>query len=493
MSSTPIPTVPQNAARKRLFRLGALLFGLAVLVMAEITLRVLGLATPETSSDPLVGFSEIRPLFELDESGEQFQVAENRLAFFQPESFAAQKPAGEYRIFCFGGSTVQGRPYSIETSFTTWLELSLKAAQPDRNWKVVNCGGVSYASYRLLPLLEESLQHEPDLFIMYTGHNEFLEDRSYASVKHQPRWLRKLHGRALNLRLYGLLWSLKPNASRQPPADLPAEVDALLDYQGGLAQYHRDDQWRDGVVYEFERNLRQMVQRSNQANVPILLINPVCNLRDTPPFKVELSTELTTEQRDEVQRRWSDAKQASWDDLDEKLAKVCRVLELDERHAEAHFLHARTLEELGQSEQAGHAYCRAKDEDVCPLRMLEVMHDVLKEVGRETGTELIDIRAAFERDAEFGIPGDDQLIDHVHPRIEGHQKIAEEVFMVLARREIVVPQSGWKDQQSKLYEANFATLPENYFPESVERLRGLKRWAAGRVTRLKLAGQAAED
>ena len=85
--------------------------------------------------------------------------------------------------YCLGGSTVQGRPYAIETSFTTWLELNLRTADPRYQWEVVNCGGVSYASYRLVPILRELLAYEPDLFIICTGHNEFLEDRTYASVK----------------------------------------------------------------------------------------------------------------------------------------------------------------------------------------------------------------------------------------------------------------------------------------------------------------------
>ena len=47
-----------------------------------------------------------------------------------------------------------------------------------RPWQVVNCGGVSYASYRLTPILEEVLTYQPDLMIVCTGHNEFLEARS---------------------------------------------------------------------------------------------------------------------------------------------------------------------------------------------------------------------------------------------------------------------------------------------------------------------------
>ncbi len=62
-----------------------------------------------------------------------------------------------------GGSTVQGHPFSVETSFTTWLELSLKAADPSRHWRVVNCAGVSYATYREAIVVKELLGYKPDL------------------------------------------------------------------------------------------------------------------------------------------------------------------------------------------------------------------------------------------------------------------------------------------------------------------------------------------
>ena len=140
---------------------------------------------PPASEDPFVGFSATRPLFALSEDDSRYEIAKGKLTHFQPDSFAAHKPAGEFRIFCLGGSTVQGRPYSIETSFTSWLELSLQAADPSRTWRVVNCGGVSYATYRLVPMLEEVLNYEPDLVIFCEGHNEFL-GRSHVR-RHQVR------------------------------------------------------------------------------------------------------------------------------------------------------------------------------------------------------------------------------------------------------------------------------------------------------------------
>ena len=156
------------------------------LLLAEVLCILCDWGRPEELGDPFVGFRGSRPLFVRRDDQDRYVLDPDRETFFRPESFAAHKGAREFRIFCLGGSTVQGRPYAIETSFTTWLELSLQAAAPDRQWEVVNCGGVSYASYRLAPILSEILNYQPDLIIVYTGHNEFLEERTYGAIKARP-------------------------------------------------------------------------------------------------------------------------------------------------------------------------------------------------------------------------------------------------------------------------------------------------------------------
>ena len=472
-------------------RLGAIVFGLLIVLAIEGLLRLAGAGQLQDAGDPFVGFSDIVPLFELNEQGTHYEIASIRQDFFRPDSFQSEKSPDEFRIFCFGGSTVQGRPYAIETSFTRWLELSLTAADPSRKWRVVNCGGVSYASYRLVPILQETVHYKPDLFIIYTGHNEFLEERSYYEIKEQPAWLKSLHERAIHWRIYGVARQLiRPQREPTATSDLPGEVDALLDHQGGLERYHRDDEWHQGVVQHYEHNLRRMLRIARQENVPVILANPVSNIRGTPPFKAEVSSSLPEADHDAFIRQWEIAKQESWDDLDAKLQAVKHAANLAPRHAEAQFLLARVHEARGEFELAKEAYLRAKDEDICPLRMTEPMHAIVKQVARQTGTPLVDVRAMFEQQAKHGMPGDEQLIDHVHPRIEGHQEIADLLFEEMKRSRLVTPVSNWKDKRKQLYTDNFSLLPDDYFPTALSRLEGLNRWARGRVGML---GDASDE
>lgn len=186
-SCGPKPTGRRQRLRGLVFRLAAVMIGLVPLVLAEGVFAVLDWGRPDFEEDPFVGFSAVHPLFVPSEDETRYEIPPSRRTFFRRDWFAAKKSADEFRIFCLGGSTVQGRPFAIETSFTTWLEINLQAADPRRRWQVVNCGGVSYASYRLVPILEEILNYRPDLIILYTGHNEFLEDRTYWHVKYLPK------------------------------------------------------------------------------------------------------------------------------------------------------------------------------------------------------------------------------------------------------------------------------------------------------------------
>src|SRR6476620_3378895 len=113
----------RSTVRTWLFRGLAVLLGLSVFAVAEAACVLFNVGSKVPDEDPFVGFSQVYPLFVLDENGEHYQTAKSRLSFFAPDSFPAVKQPGTFRVFCLGGSTVQGEPFSIETAFSTWLEL----------------------------------------------------------------------------------------------------------------------------------------------------------------------------------------------------------------------------------------------------------------------------------------------------------------------------------------------------------------------------------
>ncbi|MBI3465320.1 MAG: SGNH/GDSL hydrolase family protein [Planctomycetes bacterium] len=490
MPTSGPPPASRSARKTWLFRTAAVLIGLSPLVACEAVLTAFDWGRPSWYDDPFVGFSAVYPLFELDESGTRYEIPRSRRAYFRPESFASQKAANEYRIFCLGESTTQGSPYGIETSYTTWLELALTAADPSRQWEIVNCGGISYASYRLVPILDEVLQHQPDMIVIYVGQNEFLEDRTFHHVKQMPRALSAAHEQLARLRTYTLFRSAaldltgrsREHLEKDKPV-LRAEVDALLDYRGGLAQYHRDEKWREGVVRQYEFNLRKLAAMCRDAGVPLIFCNPVCNLRDCPPFKCQHRDNIAPAERERFNQLLDEARAVYATDRHQALAMLREAAKIDDRHAAVHYELGKFFEDLGMRDEARAAFIRAKEEDVCPLRILECMNEIVLDVARDTRTPLIDVRAMFDARSRSGIPGDDWLVDHVHPSFEGHQLIANALAEKLIAQRVLTPRSDWETVRQARYRDHLASLPAFYFLEGQERLRGQTMWAQGRARR----------
>lgn len=466
------------------FRCAAVLLGLAPLAACELVLRALDLGRPSRYEDPFVGFSAVHPLFVPNADGTRLEIPKARQTHFCFDSFAAEKPTDEFRIFVLGGSTVQGRPYAIQTSFTTWLELSLQAADPSRRWEVVNCGGVSYATYRLVPILEELLAYRPDLFIFCEGHNEFLEDRTYDEIKYAPRIVAWPHEQLSRLRLYTLLravtasWRAERPGAGRPQTTLGPEADARLDWQGGMEAYHRDEAWQRDVMAHFDFNVRRMAAICRQAGVPLLLVNPVSNL-DWPPFKAEHRADLTGGERAEFDALLAAARRQMPSGLAQAIAPLRQATAIDPLHAGAWYTLGKCCLELGMWDEAREALVRAKDLDVCPLRMLEPMKQLLRDAAVQTGTPLVDADALFAALSPGGIPGGAWLVDHVHPSIEGHQVLAAAVADELARMGLVKPGDGWSARRDELWGRHSASLDTLYYLLGQQRLRNEQGWAHG--------------
>lgn len=477
-------------SRRFRFRLLAVLIGLLPLGIAETILRMTSSGHLPATADPFVQFSVVRPLFQLNSDRTRYEIPASRQPYFKPDSFSAQKAHNGFRVFCFGGSTVQGNPYSIETAFTTWLRLSLQAADPNREWEVVNCGGISYASYRLAPILRECLEYQPDLLVLYVGDNEFLEDRSFTSTRKIPGWLHSfshLLGRSYLFHFARDAWTTSVHSAQGSSAgrtSLNAEVEALLDYQGGLAQYHRDPDWRRGVADHFQFALSSMLAEAKAASVPVFVVDPVSNVKDCPPFKVELHPNFSSDERNQFTKLLADA-EALPEESAERIELLEKARSLDESHAGLQFQLGHAYLAARRDDEARRALMKAKDEDVCPLRMTEPLRQIQNSLVRDFGVPLVPCFGEIAQRSPHGIPGDEWLLDHVHPTITGHQVIADLLLSAMTQQGVLKPSKDWKARRQVLYQEHLATLDAPYYARGQEHLEGLRRWAKGRVNKLR--------
>jgi hypothetical protein len=92
-------------------------------------------------------------------------------------SFAAEKPPNGFRVFLLGGSAAGGWPYDLGGfSIADHLRKKLEILYPGHAIDVINAAGGTYASHRVRFVFDEIIDYDPDLIVLYSGNNEFLEN-----------------------------------------------------------------------------------------------------------------------------------------------------------------------------------------------------------------------------------------------------------------------------------------------------------------------------
>ena len=483
-SKSASTSIPPTARRSRkLFCFLAVVLGVAPFVALEAALRLFSIGEDAATTDLHSGFGVAAPLFVLDEDGENYTTGLGREQFFVTQSFEARKPDNQFRIFCLGGSTVQGRPYLPDTAFGKWLELELNAMDNYKEHKVINCGGISYASYRLRPLVEEIINYEPDLILVATGHNEFLEDKTYSEVKTRSSTRIWIENSAKSLRSVMLLRKLVGGAARIEPTTetkvSSESLDTRLDDPSGYASYHRDGKWHEYVCGQFERSVNSIVDTCQSARVPLALVQLGANLRDCPPFKSEHREGLTVEDEQRWQEIFDAASLADDSNPETGLELYLQALQIDVKYPLLHFRIARCYDALGQFENARQHYQNALDLDVCPLRKCSRLGKILVDIATRKSVTLVDAESAISEFSPESICGYESYIDHVHPTIAAHQTIAQQIVAGVPELRPIPGSTQLTTQQRRhLYRDYLKTqLPPSYYSNGRRRIGWLEGWA----------------
>jgi tetratricopeptide (TPR) repeat protein len=288
--------------------------------------------------------------------------------------------------------------------------------------------------------------------------------------------------------------SLRSSPSTPTPCTtLGPEVDARLDWRGGMNAYHRDRAWQRECIDHFAFNIQRAMALAREHGVPLLLMNPAANL-DWPPFKAEHRDGLSEADLAKVDELWEEARTLYRDDRPQALGLLKQASAIDSQHAGLQFDLGKCYQSLGLLEQARAVLVRAKDLDICPLRILEPMHAILLDSARKADTMLVDADALFASHSPGGINGAEWFADHVHPTIEGHQLLADAVLAKLVDQRFVKPSASWDADKSRAYREHLDTLPANYYSEGMRRLTREQGWAHGRATKTRaLNNLNAED
>jgi tetratricopeptide (TPR) repeat protein len=480
---------------------------LVFFLLLEGGLALFGQKPALQDEDPFVGFASNVPLFVPSQGPEGKRImttAPNKKYYFNRQKFTRQKSPGTYRIFCLGGSTTYGRPYDDTTSFAGWLRELLPIAESSKNWEVINAGGISYASYRVAHLMEELINYQPDLFIIYTGHNEFLEERTYSQIREMPSIVKSMVSMMARTRTWSAMTTalqslgIYPQAAQKKRSRLAAEVEAILDKSAGLDRYTRDDPLKKNILQHYQVSLERMVEMARSVNAQIIFVTPGSNLKDCSPFKSEHTEGLDPMDRQRSKKMLAKAKeeiqQKNWH---EALNLLETAVALDPRHAELQYLRGKVLLALGRFNQAKKALRLARDEDISPLRALTPMPRIVSQVAREKGAGLVNYVDLLGRRMKtiqgYDIPGKEFFFDHVHPTIEGHKILAVALIKKMIEKGLVQPEANWGKQAIAAAEAKIKDrIDEEKHGFALANLARVSLWAKKIKDAERLAMQALE-
>ncbi|MBK9098600.1 MAG: hypothetical protein IPM14_10905 [bacterium] len=294
-----------------------------------------------------------------------------------------------YRVFIMGGSSAAGFPYSPNGAFSRYIQKRLELLYPDKKIEVVNIAMSAINSYALRDMLPGVLEKQPELIIIYAGHNEYYGALGVGSVEtlgdtrfivNTVIWLNQFKTFEL---LRNIIKSVSGMFSEPVKSD-----GTLMARMSQRQQIPFDSDKYFAGLNQFEGNLRDILEMAKDENVPVILGKLVSNLKDQKPFE-----------------SISDKNFPSADEI---------------------FTKAKDELAAGNIKSADSLFRFAKDLDVLRWRAPEKFNQIIETLGNEFNFPVVEIDSVMNAESLSGVVGDDLITDHLHPNLRGFQIIGRE-------------------------------------------------------------------
>lgn len=301
-----------------------------------------------------------------------------------PDPFDKNKSQNTIRIFVFGGSTTAGYPYSANVSFPRQIKRKLELMYPNYKIEVINLGVSAVNTYFIYDILPDVLEHEPDLLIFYTGHNEYYGALGPASSEFISSntgfvrtilFLRELKTYQLVSDFVNTLIGIFNDKTVKPHGTLMKEM--IKEQEIPL----NSEMFNNGFN-QFKENMKDIFSLCRKNGVPVIVGELISNLKQKP---------LGNSNRESL-------------DI---------------------FETAKSLLEKGKLSEAIQKFEEAKDADPLRFRAPEDFNKFLVDSKSEYDFELVEIKKEFNKQSKDGIAGYDLFIDHLHPNLNAYGLMAD--------------------------------------------------------------------
>lgn len=328
----------------------------------------------------------------------------------QFDLFLRKKTDSTFRIFVQGASTAVGFPYYHGGSFPRMLKHRLSQSFSEKNIEVINTGITAVNSYTLWDLTDEIIKQNPDLIIIYAGHNEYYGTlgvgsssyigshpglvRTYLSLK-SFRFFQLLDN------VYSVIFS---HDSKKPGLGETTLMEVMVREQHipyNSKIYHAG-------IKQFESNLEKILSKYKKYNIPVILSTLVCNEKDIKPF----ISDSTIDKNQFIKA------------VEQEKPEAYR---LAQKNAMAAYIMGRYYLQMDQDTAKKYLHL-AKELDLLKFRAPEKINDVIMSLAEKYNFPLLDMEDVFLAHSPMGVIGDELLSEHVHPNIKGYFIMADAFY-----------------------------------------------------------------
>ena len=419
------PSLRSGLWRRRLaVSASAILVPILLVVVAEGVLRICGVGTPTGAVRPCTDQGHAAYC-----DNPSFAVP-----FFPPGMFRAPRPyviparksPGTYRIFVMGESVAFGDP-DPSYGFGRYIEMMLRERYPEVKFEVINTSITAINSHALLPMVEDLVHYQPDLFIIYAGNTEVVGPFGPGTVL-TPLDLSLPAIRArifFNSTRVGQLVGKLTSASQKNTKEWRG-MEMFLDRQV------RADSPQMRPVYEnFATNLRDIVAVARRSGVPVLVSTVASNLKDCAPFASQHREGI----REDELRSWEGLVQQGAGlehegSYAEALKLYLSAADIDPQYAELQFRIARCLWAIGDFAGAKERFVRARDLDTLRFRADSRLNEIIRALaGAGPGVGVVDSAAVLAGASAHEVPGSELFYEHAHMNPRGNYLLARALFL----------------------------------------------------------------
>ena len=319
--------------------------------------------------------------------------------------FLKNKPEDGLRIFVQGGSTAAGFPFGYGASIAGMLDYRLKQSFPDKTVEVVNTALSAVNSYTILDFADEIIAQQPDAVLIYAGHNEYLGilgvGSAYTAANSPTATL--LYLKLKDSRIFQLMQNLYWQFAQ--PSDQGSNHKSRT-FMAKVAKHkniaYGSDLYEAGLQ-QFTRNMTLVLDKYKAAGIPVFISSIASNLADQAPFS-------------------SEAAESGSD--------------ISTHNANVFYQQGQTLLAGGKYEKAREAFIKARDYDLLRFRAPSAMNDIIRELSMPKSVYFVDANQHLVDAAEDNIIGNDLMLEHLHPTIDGYFIIADSFYKALAKSAI---------------------------------------------------------